>query len=194
MKRVPFFLLFAGVAIAGFFAGRFLSPKSAPQSAVFVSGASSTVSIAEPAVGQQTLSLVTRVIDGDTIELAGGERVRYIGMDAPETVDPRKPVECFGAEASRRNKELVEGRSVRLVKDVSERDEYGRLLRYVYLQDDTFVNLELVKEGYAAALTFPPDVKYAAEFVTAEKEAREAKKGLWGSCPFFGAPATSTLK
>ena len=183
MKRGLFFLLFAVVLFAaGFFAGRFLVPKSVPQSAVLVSGVSSPASIAEPAVNQQTLSLVDRVIDGDTIGLQNGDRVRYIGIDTPEVVDPRKPVQCFGVEAARRNKELVEGKSVRLEKDVSERDKYGRLLRYVFLPDGNFVNLKLVEEGYAAASTFPPDVKYAAEFATAEKEAREAKKGLWQAC------------
>lgn len=100
------------------------------------------------------LFLVTRVIDGDTIELENGERVRYIGIDTPETVDPRKPVQCFGVEASKKNKELVEKKQVWLVKDVTDRDRYGRPLRYVYLGDPensntVFVNLELVKEGFA---------------------------------------------
>jgi micrococcal nuclease len=194
MKRGLFFLLFAvALFAAGFFAGRFLVPKSVPQSAVLVSGVSSSTSIAEPAVNQQTLSLVDRVIDGDTIGLQNGDRVRYIGIDTPEVVDPRKPVQCFGVEAARRNKELVEGKSVRLEKDVSDRDKYGRLLRYVYLQDGTFVNLELIKEGYAAASIFPPDVKYADVFNAAEKEARGLKRGLWNSCPLFGSPATSAV-
>lgn len=127
------------------------------------------------------IARVARVIDGDTVELDTGEKVRYIGMDTPETVDPRKPVQCFGAEAARRNGELVEGKLVVLRKDISERDKYGRLLRYVWA-GNTFVNLELVKEGYATAFTFTPDVKYASDFVAAEKEAREAKRGLWGAC------------
>ncbi len=125
--------------------------------------------------------LVARVIDGDTIELEGGDRVRYIGMDTPETVDPRKPVQCFGEEASTRNKELVEGKRVRLEKDVSEKDKYGRLLRYVYIGNQ-FVNLILVQEGFAHAYTYPPDVSHAREFIAAERTAREGGKGLWGGC------------
>ncbi|GAG19155.1 unnamed protein product, partial [marine sediment metagenome] len=88
--------------------------------------------------------LVTRVIDGDTIEIQGGERVRYIGIDTPETVHPLEPVEYFGQEATEKNRELVEGKRVRLEKDVEDRDEYGRLLQYVWL-DDIMVNAELVR-------------------------------------------------
>src|SRR3990172_7201954 len=76
---------------------------------------------------------VTRVIDGDTIELGDGRRVRYIGIDTPETVDPRKPVECFGKEAAAKNRELVDGKMVEMEKDASETDKYGRLLRYIYV-------------------------------------------------------------
>jgi len=126
--------------------------------------------------------LVTRVIDGDTIEIEGGKKVRYIGIDTPETVDPRKPVQCFGVEASNRNKQLVEGKKVRLEKDVSEIDKYGRLLRYVYV-DGVFVNLVLVQEGFAYSYTYPPDIKYQNQFTEAQRLAREQKKGLWGSCP-----------
>ena len=101
---------------------------------------------------------VSRVIDGDTIELAGGEHLRYIGIDTPEEVDPRKPVQCFATEAAERNKELVEGKDVVFYKDVSERDRYGRLLGFVYLPDGTFVNRMLVSEGYAFSYAYPPDV------------------------------------
>ncbi len=129
---------------------------------------------------------VGRVIDGDTIEIEGGEHVRYIGMNTPETVDPRKPVQCFGHEASERNRELVEGKFVRLAKDITERDKYGRLLRYVFLPtgatSSIFINLALVEEGYAFSYTFPPDVKYQKEFVAAERAAREAGRGLWAAC------------
>ena len=125
---------------------------------------------------------VTRVIDGDTIEIEGGERVRYIGIDTPETVDPRKPVQCFGVEASKKNKELVEGQEVRLEKDVTDRDKYNRLLRYVWV-GDIFINLELVKQGFAQSYSYPPDIKYQNHFIEAQREAREATKGLWGACP-----------
>lgn len=125
--------------------------------------------------------LVTRVIDGDTIEIEGGKKVRYLGIDTPETVDPRKPVQCFGIEASNENKKLVLGKRVKLEKDISETDKYGRLLRYVYV-DDIFVNDYLVRNGYAYAVTFPPDVKYQQQFLEAQKEARENKRGLWSAC------------
>ena len=133
------------------------------------------------------LFFVSRVIDGDTIELENGEKVRYIGIDTPETLDPRKPLQCFGKEASAKNKELVEGKQVRLEKDVTDKDKYGRLLRYVYLGDPdqeltVFVNLELVKQGFAHSYTYPPDVKHQSEFVAAEGEARDANRGLWSSC------------
>lgn len=121
---------------------------------------------------------VSRVVDGDTIKLENGETVRYIGIDTPETVDPRRAVGCFGKEASDKNKELVLGKEVRLVKDVSETDTYKRLLRYVYV-GDLFVNEYLVREGFARASSYPPDVRHRDLFRDAEREAREAKRGLW---------------
>jgi len=124
---------------------------------------------------------VTRVVDGDTIEIEGGEKVRYIGIDTPETVDPRKTVQCFGVEASAKNKELIEGKEVRLEKDITDRDKYNRLLRYVWA-DDTLINLELVKQGFAYSYSYPPDIKYQDQFVKAQGEAREAKRGLWNAC------------
>ena len=125
---------------------------------------------------------VVRVIDGDTIEIEGGEKVRYIGMDAPETVDPVKPVQCFGPEASAENKKLVEGKIVLLEKDTSERDRYGRLLRYVYV-GNVFIDLDLVRDGFARVLTMAPDVEYERQFVAAEQQAQQTKKGLWSACP-----------
>lgn len=140
---------------------------------------------------------VTRVVDGDTIEIEGGEHVRYIGIDTPETVDPRKPVQCFGVEASAKNKELVEGKMVRLEKDVTDRDKYNRLLRYVYV-GDLFINLELVKQGFAYSYSYPPDIKYQDQIIKAQQEAREAKRGLWNAClddprvsTPFAAPSTA---
>jgi len=130
---------------------------------------------------KETTYLVVRVIDGDTIEIEGGQKVRYIGIDTPETVHPSRPVECFGIEASNKNKELVEGKKVKLEKDVSETDKYGRLLRYVWV-GDLFVNDYLVRQGYAYAYTYPPDVKYSEQFVQAQREARENNRGLWAGC------------
>ncbi|MDP3998518.1 MAG: thermonuclease family protein [bacterium] len=127
---------------------------------------------------------VIRVIDGDTIVIQTGQKVRYIGINTPGTVAPRLPVQCFGHEASLKNRELVEGKVVSLEKDVSETDKYGRLLRYVYV-DNIFVNDYLVREGFAHVSTFPPDVEYQKQFLEAEKEARANKKGLWAdnACP-----------
>ena len=122
---------------------------------------------------------VARVIDGDTIELEDGRKVRYIGIDTPETVDPKKPVQCFGREAYLENKSLVEGKEIEMEKDVSETDHYGRLLRYVWVEG-VFVNEHLVREGFAHAVTFPPDVKYQELFLEAERKAREEGKGFWG--------------
>lgn len=130
---------------------------------------------------KEDLVLVKRVVDGDTIELESGQKVRYIGIDTPETVSPEKPVQCFGKEASDKNKSLVEGKKIRLEKDVSETDKYSRLLRYIYLEDGTFINLLLVKEGFARSSTYPPDVKHQEEFKKAEEEARTSGKGLWAS-------------
>lgn len=132
---------------------------------------------------------VVRVVDGDTIKLENGQTVRYIGIDTPELHHPQKSVQCFGQQAMEQNKMLVEGKSVRLIKDVSDTDRYGRLLRYVYVEDKTatpssvFVNEYLVKEGYAYAASFPPDVTYADLFKTEQDEAASLKKGLWNSCP-----------
>lgn len=135
---------------------------------------------------------IVRVIDGDTIEIEGGEKVRYIGIDTPETVDPRKSAQCFGVEAFNKNRELVESKMARLEKDITNRDKYNRLLRYVWV-GDTFVNLELVKQGFAYSYSYPPDVKYQEEFIKAQQEAREAKRELWGSCPQENNPSGSCL-
>ena len=134
---------------------------------------------------KKNLILVTRVIDGDTIEIEGGKRVRYIGIDTPETVDPRKPVQCFGKEASSRNKKLVEGKKVYLEKDISETDKYGRLLRYIWI-DNVLVNELLVREGYAYSSSYPPDIKYQENFDEAQRLAKKENKGLWSTCSLMG--------
>ena len=118
---------------------------------------------------------VIQVIDGDTITVAGGYRVRYIGIDTPE-VYPEK--EAYGAEAWRANRLLVEGKEVRLERDVSQTDKYGRLLRYVYV-DDILVNAELVKQGLAEAKAYPPDIKYQDLLEAMESAAKAAGRGMW---------------
>ena len=128
---------------------------------------------------------VVRVVDGDTVivRIAGAEyRLRYIGINAPESVTPGAPVERMGHEAAAANLALVAGRDVTLEKDVSESDRFGRLLRYVWLHDGDdwlLVNRELVRRGFANAVTYPPDVKYQEDLREAEAEARAARVGLW---------------
>jgi micrococcal nuclease len=129
-------------------------------------------------------ALVTRVVDGDTIEiLLDGRRedVRYIGVDTPETVKPDTPVQCFGRRASDFNHALVERRRVRLVFGVERRDVYGRLLAYVYL-GDRFVNASLVRRGLARTLTIPPNDRFAGRFRRLELGAARAGRGVWGAC------------
>jgi len=121
---------------------------------------------------------VKRVIDGDTLLLTNGERVRLIGVDTPETKHPQKPVQYFGKEAYLFTKRMVEGKEVRLEYDWQRKDRYGRLLAYVYLMDGTFLNAEIIKQGYGFAYTKYP-FKYLEEFRKYEREARESKRGLW---------------
>ena len=120
-------------------------------------------------------ALVTGVIDGDTIEIAGGERVRYIGIDAPETD------ECYGREATEMNRQLVEGKQVILICDVTDRGKYGRLLRYV-IADGRFVNAELVRLGCANAQSYGENVMFQQVLTVFERDAREADLGLWKEC------------
>ncbi len=147
-----------------------------------------TTALTEHDFSKMEKALVTEVVDGDTIKIEGDKTVRYIGVDTPETKHPKKPVECFGREASNANKALVEGKYVYLERDVSETDRYQRLLRYIYLPNPdatgeaVFVNEYLVEQGYAHLLTYPPDVKYDEVFKSAEKNAREENRGLWGKC------------
>ena len=134
------------------------------------------LTVTEVAVGEETAD-VTNIVDGDTIDVQmNGQsfRVRYIGMDTPERG------ELFYNEAREANRQLVEGQTVTMVKDVSETDRYGRLLRYIYLKDGTFVNAELVRQGYAQVATFPPDVRFQETYLELEREARQAGRGLWG--------------
>ena|SRR3990170_1734191 len=131
----------------------------------------------------QDFYLCTRVVDGDTIivKMKGTEeRVRLIGVDTPETVHPEKPVAFFGKEASAFTKRMAEGKRVRLEYDWQERDKYGRLLAYVYLEDETFLNAEIIKRGYGFAYTRFP-FKYLDKFRKYEREARENIRGLWGN-------------
>lgn len=128
---------------------------------------------------------VARVIDGDTVELVNGERLRYIGIDTPEEVDPRKSPQCFAEAAAAANKAMVESKSIIFYDDVSRKDKYGRWLGFVYLSDGTFVNQSLVARGFAFAYPYAPDISHAAEFARAETQAKDARLGLWAACKVF---------
>lgn len=136
--------------------------------------------------------LVKRVVDGDTIVLGSGQRLRLIGIDTPEMHHSKKlfddsrrlkkdaaAIKAMGRLSYKFARKLMEGKRVSLEFDVQERDKYGRLLAYVYLEDGTFVNAKIVEEGYASLMTIPPNIKYADLFVKLHREARQAKRGLW---------------
>lgn len=134
-------------------------------------------------VPSTTTAHVVRVIDGDTIvvEIDGvQETVRYIGIDTPEPYRDRQPA-CFSTEATVRNRELVADREVQLVADAEDQDRYGRLLRYVYV-DNLFINEQLIIEGYATTLLIPPNTTHAASLKAAKENAREDGRGLWSAC------------
>ncbi|MBM4446774.1 MAG: hypothetical protein FJ023_05405 [Chloroflexi bacterium] len=118
------------------------------------------------------MAMVIKVIDGDTIVIDGGYHVRYIGIDSPESD------EFYCLEAKQVNEDLVAGKKVRLERDISDKDSYGRLLRYVYVGDN-FINAEMVRQGCAWAVAYPPDVKYQVYLEAMEKEARQTKRGFW---------------
>jgi micrococcal nuclease len=134
---------------------------------------------ADPSLEGMEQVTVKRVVDGDTFITNDGQRVRLIGIDAPESVKPDTPAEPFGPEASAYVKELMEGKVVFMDQDVSETDRFNRLLRYVYLPDGTFINELILEEGYAEHVVFPPDVEHRFQLKQAEDRARKARIGLW---------------
>ena len=140
--------------------------------------------------GDEIDGTVSRIVDGDTIvaNLGGREeRVRYIGIDTPESVKPNAKVDCFGPEASKENERLLpSGSPIRLVVGAEPRDRYGRLLAYVYRKDqagrELFVNADLVRRGFADTLVFPPNTRHAGEFAQLRTRAARAGLGLWQAC------------
>jgi micrococcal nuclease len=145
-----------------------------------------------PAAGNYDNVLVVKAVDGDTLKLSNNERVRLIGIDTPEMHESEKlyrdsrksgqdakTIQALGKRSYAFTRSLVEGKTVRLEFDVEKRDKYKRLLAYVYLPDGTFVNAEIVKQGYASLMTYPPNVKYADEFRRLYQQARELRSGLW---------------
>ncbi len=204
MSRIPMNIPMIAKVVAGialFVIAVIIAPKSQiaeqiqkteskPQEQVNVAATSSPIPTSTP---QSTLYIVSSVIDGDTIQViidGKKETLRLIGIDTPETVDPRKPVQCFGKEASAKAKSLLSGKSVRLEADPTqgERDKYQRLLRYVFLEDGTNFNKLMISEGYAHEYTYNTPYKYQSEFKQAQKEAETNKVGLWAD----NACSTST--
>ena len=129
---------------------------------------------------------VAKILDGDTFDLSDGRRVRYIGINTPEMTDQNKQPQCFALEAKAENEKLLAGKKIRLEKDLSNRDKYGRLLRFVYVEDESgreiFVNDYLARQGFARLLSIPPDLKFEKQFNAAVEEARFQQRGLWGAC------------
>ena len=138
----------------------------------------------QSSISSSELHDVVKVVDGDTIHIdinGKKETVRLIGINTPETVDPRRPVECFGKEASNKAKELLEGKKIRIETEQSqgERDKYGRLLGYVFREDGLFFNEYMISEGYAYEYTYNVPYKYQSEFRVVQKEAEANEHGLW---------------
>jgi len=138
---------------------------------------------------RQQNTIVTDVIDGDTFTLSTGERVRLTGIDAPEKTA------YYYNESKTALEELIKGKIVALERDVSNKDKYGRLLRYVYVDNGTFVNLELVSEGYARSAEYPPDTRYAEQLKQAENDSKANNLGIWSegleenaNCTSLGCP------
>ncbi len=136
---------------------------------------------------------VIKVIDGDTFTINSGQKIRMIGMNTPEVHHPHKPVECYGKEAMEKTRELIEGKLVRLEKDTENTDHFGRLLRYVYLKNtsflsffssspEVFINSYLVENGYARFMSIKPNTHFAHQLYLQQKEAKLHHKGLWSSC------------
>jgi len=150
------------------------------------------LSQSKDAPAKNTYFYVKRVIDGDTLKLSNDQRVRLIGVDTPElhysnkllrdakrTQRDIKTIQALGRRSSIFTKDLCLGKKIRLEFDVEKRDKYGRVLAYVYLEDGTFINAKILKEGYGQVMTIPPNVKYADYFLKLQKEAKANNKGLW---------------
>lgn len=140
-----------------------------------------------PAVHEKTYEAkIVSVIDGDTVAIEGGQKVRYIGINTPEiykdTTGKKTGEQCFAGESYNENRRLVEGKTVKLVRDTSDTDKYGRLLRYVYV-GDIFVNDYLVKSGFAKTMMVKPDIMYYQTFKESQAAAKESLLGLWKACP-----------
>lgn len=201
MRRASVVLVVAAIAAAGAACGDDGSARSARPTSTTAPAAATpggtVLAGAATALPDGDDAVVRSVTDGDTIRVTASgtdERVRLIGIDTPETHDPRTVVECFGREASARTAALLPpGTRVRLVRDVEARDRYGRRLAYVYRADDgLFVNEDLVAGGWAVPYRYPPNVRFADAFSTLGRQAREQGVGLWGACGGADTPASGT--
>lgn len=140
-----------------------------------------------PAINNEVYEAkVISVVDGDTIVIEGNKKVRYIGVNTPEifkdTTGKKTGEQCFANESLEENRRLVEGKTIKMVRDISNTDKYGRLLRYVYV-DGLFVNDYLVTKGFAKTMTVKPDIRYSKTFKDSQEKAKEEKIGMWGTCP-----------
>lgn len=169
-RIVLLFLAGALLILAGFFIGDFLKGEST-ESVLSPSILASKENLSSTNAAK-TEVLITKVLDGDTVETASGEIIRYIGINTPERG------ESFAQDATSKNQELTLGKTVRLEFDAQTKDRYGRRLAYVFV-GETFINLKLLKIGLAVSYTVQPNVKYQDEFIKAEKEARNSCLGLW---------------
>lgn len=146
------------------------------------------------AVAKDEYYHIERVVDGDTLKLSDGRRVRLIGVDTPEYHYSKKllrdskrnhrdikSIQALGKKAYNFTRQLCEGKKVRFEEDAEARDKYGRLLAYAYLEDGTFINARILEEGYGQVMTIPPNVKYADKFFKLERRSREEGKGLWAN-------------
>ena len=173
------------VLLIGSCSGGNSGSPTTPDASITTSAAATTTN--GPKQGSN--ALVTRVIDGDTVEVDFQGRtftVRLIGIDTPESVAPDEPVQCFAVEASSYTTQRLDGERVRLQFDVERIDPYGRTLAYVWLGSELF-NETLVREGYAFVTTYPPNVRYVDRFRAAQREARSEGRGAWGRCVHPGA-------
>ncbi|MBN2875765.1 MAG: thermonuclease family protein [Spirochaetales bacterium] len=188
MKKLHHYLYSLAIIAFLFAAPACGQPRSATEPTVYrVPESVTRIATLSGRVASMTQAKVERIVDGDTIVVSFGsgtdfaetEKVRLIGVDTPETVDPRKPVERFGLEASQYVTDRLSGRRVRLAFEDDLRDYYGRLLAYVFLEDGTCVNLDIVAKGYGFAYTKYPFI-FMDDFREAERRARSRKLGLWG--------------
>lgn len=187
-----FFVLFLD-SVSSLFIHHYISPAPA-----LTQRSQSVVATTTSADPQRETYAILKVVDGDTVDVSLGgtrTRIRLIGINTPETVDPRRPVQCFGKEASARAKELLSAKKVFIELDPSQDkyDKYGRLLAYIYLPDGSFFNELMIEEGYAYEYTYRVPYKYQQEFKQAEHEARTNKRGLWadGVCASFSTTSVT---